>query len=47
MGAMEVHDGSVLGPHVVDRAMQQRFLGRRIAGDMLAREIDLGELARP
>src|SRR5499427_10722930 len=46
MCAMKVHDGAVLGPHVVDRAMQQGFLGRRIARHVLAREIELGELAR-
>ena len=34
--AMKMHDGAVLGPHVVDRAMQQRLLGRRIAGHVLA-----------
>ena len=31
MRAMKMHDRAVLRPHVVDRAVQQRFLGRRIA----------------
>src|SRR5258708_20431032 len=44
--AMKVHDGAVLGPHVVDRAVQQRLLGRRVAADMLAVGIELGELCR-
>src|SRR5579883_23840 len=45
MRAMKMHDRAVLGPHVVDRAMQQRFLGRRIAADVLAVLVELAELA--
>src|SRR6185312_43677 len=37
---------AVLGPHVVDRAVQQRLLGRRVAADMLAIGVELGELRR-